>query len=102
MHPEDLEKGYYTSITGQTLAHARAHIAYIKHKKQLKQEVFKEMKTLLAHAPKNNKTTKNLEEALELYKNQIQEYKNEIQNTYNGISERIKNTEDYFNKAKNK
>ena len=42
VHPDDLEKGWYTRLAGQMIAHHRAYIEYFKHRKRLAQFALKE------------------------------------------------------------
>ena len=102
VHPTDLEKGYYTAITGQTIAHARAHIAYLKYQKQMMRIIAQEVKVIWARAPKNTTTSLALKKALKDYDENISDLTSEIKDVYAAIEERINHTAEYFNKARNK
>lgn len=102
VHPTDLEKGYYTSITGQTIAHARAYIAYLKYQKQVMRIIAQEVKVIWARAPKNTTTSLALKKALKDYDENISDLTSEIKDVYAAIEERINHTAEYFNKARNK
>lgn len=102
VHPTDLENGYYTSITGRTIAHARAHIAYLKYQKQMMRIIAQEIKVIWARAPKNTTTSLALKRTLKDYDEKISNLTSEIKDVYAAIEQWISNTTEYFNKARNK
>ena len=100
VHPEDMEKNYFSSFSGQSIAHLRAYIEYLKYMKNLKIYTRLEMMRCWATAKKKNPTSAALAKRIEELDEEITEYRFAIADLKDLINEKIDKLEKYY-KARN-
>lgn len=101
VHPDDMERGAYTSLTGQALAHMRAFIEYFKYRKRLDQYARKTLEHIYYTSPKNTRTSNEIYDKICELSFNIEALNKAIKKFNNNIKTKIENTDTYF-KAKNK
>lgn len=101
VHPDDKEKGAYTSFTGQTIAHMRAFIEYFKYRKRLDQYAKKTLEHIYYISPKNTRTSNEIYDKICELAFNIESLNRAIDKFNKNIKIKIENTDTYF-KAKDK
>ena len=101
VHPDDLEKGWYTSLAGQQIAHHRAYIDYFKYRKRLDLNTLQELKHIYCVNSKKSAIAETIFcRICELQKN-IEQYKQNIDLFQMRINQKIEGLENYYS-ARNK
>ena len=101
VHPDDKEKGAYTSLTGQAIAHMRAFIEYFKYRKRLDQYAKKTLEHIYYISPRNTRTSNEIYDKICELAFNIESFNKAIDKFDKNIKIKIENTDNYF-KAKNK
>ena len=96
VHPDDLEKHHYTSLTGKHIACLRAFISYLKFLKQLDRNTHKEILHLWAENKKDSKLSHMLELKLQDLEYNIKSYNQMIKDTEEDITGYLADIDAYF------
>jgi len=101
VHPEDLNEGRCSRFSGQTLAHYRAFVDYLKLDKQLKMFAYQEMLRTWCTAKKKNPTSEAMKQRLAELHAEITDDRRAIQDMRGIIRDFIAGIDKYY-QAKNK
>lgn len=98
VHPDDFKDLKYTSLTGQTIAHFRALIKYLKYLKRVNYHIYNNLNRVWAESKKYNATSDNLKAALLEISSKINLYKSTITYLELQIKKKIEGSDKYYRK----
>ena len=101
VHPDDLEKEWYTKLGGQMIAHHRAYIEYFKYRKRLDINTYTELKRLYCTNKKNTPLSDAIYLKMKELDFNIEQYRQNIILFEMRIQQKIDGLEEYY-QAKNK